>query len=113
MKTLFRDCLLTGLPVSLLGILGLAALLSFAELPMQYYTAVAGLPLTAGCFAAGFVSGRSQRRGGGKTGAASALLLFAVWYAADCLYCGSLQSPRLLPVLLPFGICGGICGPKF
>lgn len=110
MKTLFRACLLAGLPVSLLSLAGLAALLTFAELPLQYYAAAAALPLMAGCFAAGFSAGRRLRHGGIRNGSTAALLLSALWYAADCADCGEMRSPALLLVLLPCGICGGICG---
>ena len=110
MKHLMRACLLAGVPVSAALLLGLAALLTLADLPLQYYSAAAAVPLAAGCAAAGFFAGRRQRRGGWTNGAAAALLLAALWYAADCVYCGGLRSPLLLLAVLPCGSIGGICG---
>ena len=63
-----------------------------------------------GCFAAGYSAGKRRRRGGIVCGSMPALLLSAVWYAAACVLAGRLRMPWLLTVLLPAGICGGICG---
>lgn len=110
MYQILRDCLFAGVPASVLGLLGTAALLTGLDLPLQWYPAAAALPLLCGCFAAGFSAGKRLRRCGWRCGAEAALLLTLLWYAADCLICGVLRSPMLLLVTLPAGMCGGVCG---
>ena len=110
MRDWIQACLLTGLPVTLLGILSLTGMLTVFDLPLRYYPAAAALPLLTGCFAAGYSAGKRRRRGGIVCGSMPALLLSAVWYAAACVLAGRLRMPWLLTVLLPAGICGGICG---
>lgn len=110
MRKVWRDIFLFGVPISLLGLLGTAALLTALELPLQWYPAASALPLLCGSFGAGCSAGRRLRHGGWRCGAEAAFLLTALWYAADCMLCGGLRSPMLLTAALPAGMFGGICG---
>lgn len=110
MRGVLRAVICWGVPVSLLGLLGTAAVLTALELPLRWYPAAGALPLLCGSFGAGYSAGRRLRRGGWRCGAEAALLLTALWYAADCVICGGLRSPMLLTAALPAGMCGGICG---
>lgn len=110
MRLWIRACLLAGMPVTLLGMLTAAGMLTVFDLPLRYYPSAAAIPLLTGCFAAGYSAGKRRRRGGIVCGSMPALLLSACWYAAACLLTGRLRSPLLLTVLLPAGISGGICG---
>ena len=110
MRLWIRACLLAGMPVTLLGMLTAAGMLTVFDLPLRYYPSAAAIPLLTGCFAAGYSAGKHRRRGGIVCGSMPALLLSACWYAAACLLTGGLRSPLLLTVLLPAGISGGICG---
>lgn len=110
MFKIVRDCLLVGIPVSVVGLFATAALLAKAELPLQWYSAAAALPVLCGCFSAGYAAGKRLRHGGWRCGAESALLLAVLWYAADCAVCGALRSPMLLVAALPAGMFGGVCG---
>lgn len=110
MRLWIRACLLAGMPVTLLGMLAAAGMLTVFDLPLRYYPSAAAIPLLTGCFAAGYSAGKRRRRGGIVCGSMPALLLSACWYAAACLLTGRLRSPLLLTVLLPAGISGGICG---
>lgn len=110
MCKVLRDVILLGAPISLLGLLGTAALLTVLELPLQWYPAAGALPLLCGCFFAGLSAGRRLRHSGWRCGAEAAFLLTVLWYAADCALCGGLRSPMLLTAALPAGMFGGICG---
>lgn len=110
MRRILLACLFAGLPLSLSGMLGMAAALTVLELPMKLYPLFAALPVLSGCFAAAFLAGRRRRAHGIGTGALTALLLTAMWYAAAFCLTGHPGLPVLLLSSIPCGICGGICG---
>ena len=110
MRDLIFAVLCSGIPASLLGMLGIAALLTAVDLPFPFHTAAAAAPLLSGCFLAAYRAGKRQRRGGLYCGFLAAFLLTALWYAAACLFCRRLYLPVLLLLSLPCGMCGGVCG---
>ena len=110
MRDLLRGCFLCGLPVTALLMLCTAALLTAADLPFSCYGAVSAVPLLCGCFAAGYVTGRSRRHHGLHCGFSAALLLSLLRYAAGCVLAGKVCLPLFLLLTLPCGICGGIFG---
>lgn len=110
MAVILRCCLLIGLPISVLGMLAAAMLLSATELSFSMYAAVAAIPLLCGCFVSARSAGKSLRRGGIRIGVLCAAMLTAIWYAAVCLYTQQLRNPMLLTVALPSGMFGGILG---
>ena len=110
MRDLIFAVLCSGLPASLLGMLGAAALLTVFDLPFPYHTAAATVPLLSGCFLAAYRAGRRQRRGGLHCGFLAAFLLTALWYAAACILSRRLYLPVILLLSLPCGMLGGVCG---
>ena len=109
-RTVLRAVLLCGIPVSVLGILAAAAVMTAAELPFSVYPFAAALPVLGGCLLAGCRAGKRARRGGLRCGLLAALLLTGLWYAAACLLCGRMRIPRLLLLTLPCGMLGGTAG---
>ena len=107
---MLRACLFVGVPVSVLGMLAEAAVLTIPDLPQQLYPAAAAFPVLCGCFAAGYAAGRRRRANGIGTGTVTALLLTALWYAAALCLTEHAGKPVLLFAAIPSGMCGGICG---
>lgn len=110
MRWIIRGSLCAGLPVSVLCMLGTAALLTVPDLPLRMYPVFAAVPVLCGCFSAGFSAGRRRRSHGIGTGLACALLVTALWYAASFAATRRTGAPVLLSAAVPCGICGGICG---
>lgn len=110
MRVILRCCLLTGLPVSVFGLLGIALLLSVTEFSFSVYAAAAAIPILCGCFCAARSAGKHLRRGGMQTGLLCAAVLTGIWYAAVCLCTQQLRMPVLLYAALPCGMLGGIFG---
>lgn len=110
MQTCFCSVFLCGIPVSVLGMLGAAALLTAADLPFSCYHVIAVLPLLCGCLLSGYRAGKAARRNGWQNGFAAALLLTAIWYAAACFFCRRSFLPVLLILSLPCGMLGGVLG---
>ncbi len=110
MRIMIRSCLLIGLPLSVLGTFGTAALLSRIELPFVYYPAAAAFPLLCGCFASGYAAGKHLRHDGLCCGLTAALLLTGIWYLSVSLLTEQFRIPLLIFLTLPCGMCGGACG---
>ena len=110
MRTVLRMCLLAGIPVSAGLFFCAAALLTAADLPPLVCRLAALLPILAGSFAAGAAAARRLRHRGLRNGAAAALFLTLLWYAAACIVHGCLFSPVTLLLTLPAGMLGGVIG---
>lgn len=110
MREILFAVMFCGIPVSMLGMLAAAVLLTFIDLPFAFYSVSAAVPLLCGCAAAGYRCGKRLRSRGMRCGLLSALLLTGFWYAAVCLFSRKLQIPVLLLLCLPCGMSGGVCG---
>lgn len=109
-RTVLRCCLLRGIPVSAGLFLMLAAVVQRVDLPEGIFPMLAAMPAVFGSYLTGASAGRRMRRGGLRTGAASALLMTGLWYAAACVLAKKLPVPALFGVSLPAGMLGGIRG---
>lgn len=105
-----RMVLLRGIPISVTGMLGAAAMLSVLDFPSQGYGILGAVPLAIGTFSAARGAGRRLRRGGIAVGIRCAVLLTGLWYLAAMVWNGHFGRPLLFLLTIPFGIFGGIYG---
>lgn len=110
MRELLKSVLFIGLPLSLLGMLGMAAAVTAIDLPAGLLPILAALPLLLGAFCAALPAGRRLRRHGLRLGAACGAMLTAIWYLAACMLLHRLRLPLLCMLTLPAGMCGGVVG---
>ena len=109
MRAVLFAVLFCGIPVSVLGFLAVAALLTAADMPGFVYSISAALPVLTGCLSAGYFAGKQARRGGLRCGLLAAFLLTALWYAAARILFGRCRLLLLL-LTLPCGMLGGVSG---
>ncbi len=110
MYIVIRMVLLIGMPISLVGMLGMAALCTVIDVPTTLYAYLAALPLLGGCLVSARMSGRRLRHGGFQCGMQTALLLTGIWWLMVLLVRGHAGMPWVLLAMLPVGMGGGVSG---
>lgn len=107
---ILRMVILRGIPLSVLGMAGMAWIWMLLDLPPIFLPILGVLPLTAGSFVAAHGAANRMRRHGLQTGLRCAAWLSGFWYAAVCLLTHCMGWMPAVLVTLPAGILGGICG---